>query len=190
MAKIGHPCCNKTLVRSSRQQRKLLGLACCLLYNKPQSTTFNYVCLVMIIDEIHNAEYWKFHDTRQKERLSALTDRGWGSALRPPLSSCHCSTKRWNGGGLLLRVGCSQCAPSGGLLALCWLHQKCLRCYKFWGEEGCDMIAGGMTTKFLKAHTHFWRIVLTFFVSSWSFRFVFDTNLSKTMAILVGVCIV
>ena len=51
---------NETLVQSSRQESKLLGLACCLLYNKPQSSAFNHVCLVTIIDYIHNAVYWNF----------------------------------------------------------------------------------------------------------------------------------
>ena len=40
--------CNETIVRSTMQHRKP-QLACCLLYNKPQSSGFNYVYLVMII---------------------------------------------------------------------------------------------------------------------------------------------
>ena len=38
------------VIQPLMQHRKLLSLACCLLYNKPQSSAFNHVYLVMIID--------------------------------------------------------------------------------------------------------------------------------------------
>ena len=45
------------------QDSKLLGLACCWLCNKPQCSAFNHVWFVMIMDEMHNAEYWRFLET-------------------------------------------------------------------------------------------------------------------------------
>ena len=57
---------------------KLPEQACCLLYNKAQSSAFNHVCLVMIIDEIHNTEYWNFlHNGIGGAWLGRNIDRSW-----------------------------------------------------------------------------------------------------------------
>ena len=49
----------KTLVQSSMREGKLLGLACCLSYNKPQSSAFNHVWWLLIKYTMH----WKCHNT-------------------------------------------------------------------------------------------------------------------------------
>ena len=57
--------CNETSVLSSRG-KKLLGQACCLLYNKPQASAFNHMCLGMITDKIYTQHMWELEIPQQE----------------------------------------------------------------------------------------------------------------------------